>query len=286
MERNVNQTNIFSQSLPSDTLYHYTSQEGVKGIIMSKQIWATNILYLNDSSESYHGIKIIGEILNERQINASTNELPFFEALSTFKGNVLPDDVFVASLTEEGDLLSQWRGYTQVNSGYSIGFDSNQLKRMALDDGPVCHLLKCVYDEDKQKRMINDVIDEGLSSWLKAKGEYQESYTPVAAVKDKLGYLAACAKHPSFSEEKEWRIVVAYPKSQYLKFRFGKSTLIPYLELSWKPVLQVESQLIHSITVGPCPDPKCSKWAINRLLQLSGIQNPRVEESKIPYRSW
>ena len=29
-------------------LYHYTSQAGLFGIIQDRQIWATNVLFLND----------------------------------------------------------------------------------------------------------------------------------------------------------------------------------------------------------------------------------------------
>ena len=32
-------------------LYHYTTMDGLKGIIASKSLWATKIQYLNDASE-------------------------------------------------------------------------------------------------------------------------------------------------------------------------------------------------------------------------------------------
>ncbi|MFO1205708.1 MAG: hypothetical protein U1E63_08295 [Burkholderiales bacterium] len=32
-------------------LYHYTTAEGLKGIVESQQLWATNIAYLNDAEE-------------------------------------------------------------------------------------------------------------------------------------------------------------------------------------------------------------------------------------------
>ena len=39
-------------------LYHYTSLEGLLGIIESKSIWATNVLYLNDASELNYSINL------------------------------------------------------------------------------------------------------------------------------------------------------------------------------------------------------------------------------------
>src|SRR5437868_11310878 len=43
-----------SQPERDDVLWHYTSPNGMLGIIASKSLWATNILYLNDVEEFYH----------------------------------------------------------------------------------------------------------------------------------------------------------------------------------------------------------------------------------------
>jgi len=34
-----------------EAIYHYTSPEALTGIVRDKQLWATNIRYLNDSQE-------------------------------------------------------------------------------------------------------------------------------------------------------------------------------------------------------------------------------------------
>jgi hypothetical protein len=36
---------------PPETLYHYTTQDGLLGIIQSRSLWATNVSYMNDSTE-------------------------------------------------------------------------------------------------------------------------------------------------------------------------------------------------------------------------------------------
>ena len=40
--------------LPGGLLYHYTSLEALKAIVESKCFWATNVRFLNDSSEFQH----------------------------------------------------------------------------------------------------------------------------------------------------------------------------------------------------------------------------------------
>lgn len=46
------------------------------------------------------------------------------QALANIAGNVAQANVCVASFTEEGDLLSQWRGYCTPGDGLSIGLPS------------------------------------------------------------------------------------------------------------------------------------------------------------------
>jgi len=42
-------------------IYHYTSLQGLLGIIESRSIWTTNIIYLNDTSELNYATKLFNE---------------------------------------------------------------------------------------------------------------------------------------------------------------------------------------------------------------------------------
>jgi hypothetical protein len=47
----------------SNLVYHSTTAEGLEGIIQNRCVWATNVNFLNDTSEYHHGVDIIrGEI--------------------------------------------------------------------------------------------------------------------------------------------------------------------------------------------------------------------------------
>src|SRR5215469_16252150 len=41
----------FQCSPPPDCLYHYTDQLGLLGIIEKRELWATKVQYMNDSTE-------------------------------------------------------------------------------------------------------------------------------------------------------------------------------------------------------------------------------------------
>src|SRR3954451_15088828 len=48
-------------------LYHYTTAEGLKGIIEENYLRASSAYFLNDSSEVDYGCRIIKQALNELQ---------------------------------------------------------------------------------------------------------------------------------------------------------------------------------------------------------------------------
>ncbi len=56
---------MFTEEPPS-ILYHYTTQKGLLGIIQSKTIWATDILYLNDTMELKYAVDLTLDMIKWR----------------------------------------------------------------------------------------------------------------------------------------------------------------------------------------------------------------------------
>jgi|SRR5688572_6288075 hypothetical protein len=79
------------------TLYHYTNQRGLRGIIQSRKIWASNVMYLNDASELSHALRVIRKRVNSTpwrmewrtQIVRTIDELLIF----TLEGTVSEDAI-------------------------------------------------------------------------------------------------------------------------------------------------------------------------------------------------
>src|SRR2546423_10494745 len=46
-------------------LYHYTSADGLLGMLQGRQLWATNVRFMNDTSELAYGIRLVREVLQE-----------------------------------------------------------------------------------------------------------------------------------------------------------------------------------------------------------------------------
>ncbi|SHP16118.1 Uncharacterised protein [Mycobacteroides abscessus subsp. bolletii] len=147
---------------PIPDLYHYTSAEGLYGILNNQQLWLTHAGYLNDTEEFIYGLRVIMEEMRDYRaeinsrissgesglnelsgyIDGALNAFDFTNLLnsnnalsdgmstdekillvSTFQDRITP---FVSCLSTERDQLSQWRGYAR--GGYAIRFDTEALR--------------------------------------------------------------------------------------------------------------------------------------------------------------
>ena len=107
------------------TLYHYTSLEALVSIVQSRRLWASNIRFLNDRTESLHLIENVLDVLRKL---VSPAHKAIVRTVQERLGSTPKQAHFVASLSEKDDLLSQWRAYCPPGAGVSIGFPSTVLE--------------------------------------------------------------------------------------------------------------------------------------------------------------
>jgi hypothetical protein len=276
---------------PPDELYHYTSQLGLLGILKSDTLWASKIHYLNDSTEFRIALDLAKEVLNERlvkEVGARNREK--IECLLDDIPTIQKINVCVVSLSQNRDLLSQWRAYGGSVGGFSIGFKSSTLLACASNQG--FNLVRCVYDQSKQRQIISELIDECLAVEFNTIPSEVDPNRPRTILvlhtggdfSRKLAATAPILKHPSYEEEDEWRLISEKGlNSSSLSFRPGGSMLTPYFEF----ILGDKRDYLGSITVGPNPHPDLANDAILMLLSKYGIANEtKIIETGIPFRNW
>lgn len=272
-------------------LYHYTDQNGFIGIFKSKTLWATKIQYLNDSNEYYLAIKIAKEIINEKIEKEKDLEVKFtYQEFITRTQLITNLNLCVCSLTEQGDLLSQWRGYSRKMGGYSIGFDFEGLKATAEKNR--FELVKCIYDESIQREKIELIIKESIDL-MGQDAKYGIHRKSINHFENEIMKLAPTLKDSSFSEEAEWRLI-SLCNTELLNFRAGNSMIIPYNTLSLGNKIHIR-KMLKEVIVGHTPHTDLAiqatqSFLINTLLSLEdyplSIAPFNVLKSKIPYRSW
>jgi hypothetical protein len=73
------------------------------------------------------------------------------------------------------------------------------------------------------------------------------------------------------------------------RFRAGKSTVIPYVEVELGRGTDrklSDEYMIRKVLVGPTPNPGLSVEALQSLFLSKGHPEVLVEKSAIPYRHW
>lgn len=273
---------------PRDSIYHYTTQLGLLGIIKERKIWATMSRYLNDVSEFVLAQEVARQVVADRK--KSERDSSIQKLLDDLKGAIDNSgiNVCVCAFSANGDSLSQWRAYSGGGTGYAIGFDPEKLRNAAGKSGYI--LAPCIYEEGEQLSLMNRIVQETLDEnvALLQEGTYLEDL-PGGNFSYYLNRYALIIKNVAFKEEEEWRLIsrpTSY-KREGVSFRSGLSTIIPYQEI---PITNEEDKLpINDVIVGPTPRPDEATQAVRGLLisrQEFSLKPPHVTNSVIPYCNW
>ena len=265
---------------PGETLYHYTTFKGLFGIIDSQALWASDIRYMNDAAELRHTVDLVRTETRSR-INAGVSDARLLNAFVDWfsrkltTGNLL----FASSFRENGNLLSQWRGYSTVGKGVSLGLDPNYLQSIASKQG--FRIARCIYDPLRQSLLICKLIDSVEQMARNAEGGYEDIFSEIES---ELLTIAAILKHPSFEEEAEWRIIspVYSEQENNVQFREGRSMIVPYVEFLLSEGGHLNLQHVY---LGPSPNSQNSINSLKMFLDRNdALPANGISECQIPYR--
>ncbi len=162
-----------SPALPSH-LHHYTQKSGMEGILRKQEIWATNVRFLNDTTEVDHGVQaamaVAQGIINDMPDGPEASILQDHLARVQYQANFdrANTDYYVTCFCEKADLLSQWRAYGG-NTGYSLKFDADKLYDSVMASNITTGLgaandrelrfEKVIYDPAIQSALLQDVLE-------------------------------------------------------------------------------------------------------------------------------
>ncbi|RJX35401.1 MAG: DUF2971 domain-containing protein [Desulfarculus sp.] len=272
---------------PPATLYHYTTQVGLLGIIKTKEIWATHTQYMNDRREYLHAVDLVRQEIESRveTVTDDNAKAALNEMHGCLEGNEIIN-VCVCSFSEVRDSLSQWRAYGDRASGFAIGF-SGQFIADRVRGSQDFKLVQCLYSLEEQKTLIKALVEKVLQENLgRSDVSAQDELPPGGNLTAYLHKYAPILKNAAFSEEKEWRII-SRPlscKSANFDYREGNSMLIPYYKL----ILADKSTPLelHEIVVGPTPNYIQSVDSVTGFLVRHGYREIPVSLSSVPYRNW
>lgn len=258
-------------------LFHYTTPSGLLGVLETKTLWATHARFLNDAKELDYGLSLIRDILG------SYPPADLVSAVSDHLRASRPA-YFLACFCAVDDLLSQWRAYSRTATGYTLGFDARYL--------PADHLVEVLYEPAAQEAAVRSAIDDHL----KQVGEYPEDYRRFS-LQAALLRLAIQFKHPTFREEREWRLVYCLEDehsgfdytSWRATFRATDRFVVPYLEVQLATTpgnWDWDILRLKSVRIGPTADPEEARYAVTWMLWSYGYSDTEtsVLSSDTPLR--
>ncbi len=300
--------------MSSKTLFHYTTFEGLKGILEENCFRATDAYTTNDSQEIVHGIDLIKHYLDKSGENEVIKEKVrgFIDYLiGKERSDKLASGVFLTCFSSCDDadpdrdkvsnngLLSQWRGYG-FKQGYALKFDSDLLLKDFVDErredkkdaahssGDVVYRNRKDFLDDEDNKKSFDEINKSIRqletnpSGFSGSREEQELFESI---------LKICFhnKHKGFCEEREYRVVKAtWENKESIKkydvfFYEGCGGLVR----SYVKILEGKPRMaLKEIIVGPSPNKERNKIQIESFLKQIGSEIPsdvKVEISATPF---
>lgn len=256
----------------------------------------------NDSMEGKWSDYILSKMCEEDGLSSNVTD----RILIATKLSHRLVDGFGLCLSEEKDLLSQWRGYADDAYGVSIGFSETYLNKcvsLEHQKSVAAKLEKVEYRMEAQKELLRPLYEEfktyvsqggfglkGVVSLLDRRSEEQvkldDNYIDELEVKLFTptliyGLKKYLVKNPAFVEEREWRLFSIIPQvsSSDYNFRASRDRIVPYREIE---LVEAEEQSIEDIILGPRNITPES--VVKSMLEKRGFGDVEVSRSEATYR--
>lgn len=294
---------------PENSIFHYTSADGLIGIISSGQMWCTATHSTNDESELAFGQGIIAaefsKVVQTLITNGDSRIETFYSrgvdvtqfadnyaelVINTLFSSIRPYIACFCQAEERetfyNGLLSQWRGYG-IDGGYAIQFNKNKLRENLIESYSLEDVSYSIDNQFKDK-LINSIESFNIRflTFLDEMLEFNSMIpSPLSGVSKKaiecLFEYTIQTKSHHFNEEREVRLSIHDSLiSNEVKYFSRNGLIVPYKETD-KTALDLTS-CIEGIIIGPSPRTADRYNSVQQLLQNNGIIAP-IRISEIPF---
>jgi hypothetical protein len=285
------------------TLYHYCPTASFHAIIESHSVWLSSLALSNDTTEGKHVTQTITRLAARDSMDQSSVR-KLQKVLGIFD-NIM--DGLGFCLSEDGDLLSQWRGYAANATGVAIGFSTEYLEWLPgelwaksslgyqlrqVEYGPVAHE-ECIAPVYYKLKLH---IEEGAFQTpgkrpladSRTDEEIKNADERIAAASLSLRDTASPLwkelfrlKAYAFREEREWRLLsyLFGEEKDTCSHRVMHDRMVPYQSI---PLLNLERKPITEIILGPKHG--TPPRVVQSFLKRNGYGVVKVLQSEASYR--
>lgn len=256
-----------SASREHDLVWHYTSPDGLGGILEHDVLWATSGAFMNDLHELRSGTRRLHKHFEKLRLSLDEEVA---EAVEAAIAQHTPDahSAYILSASRDRDSLTLWRNYGKHSISYAIGLDPdapliplqandadehpippNGWGPEYVNDGEQMHVVSdpddpiadCLLDKERQwlpvayggerrQKIIEASFDDFLELSARPKDALPSFYL------DWLSHLLL-VKAKGFKDEREVRIsyTLVAPDWKFLFFRSTPWGITPYIKLTSAP---------------------------------------------------
>jgi hypothetical protein len=273
--------------VPETPLYHYCGAEAFFSILKDRRLRAGQLSTMNDSAEYTWLFDIARKRMSDRMgtsVNYSHEEYIALGGACSLLDEPIKTDPYSICLSEEGDLLSQWRAYADQGRGFSIGFKSAAVKKGFMQTHPIVYLGKVNYDQASHE----SIVDEAIKEWEVAMRNDPQSIEAAQKLRAKLMQHGPLCKNPAFIEEAEWRFIYLYRVTKTLTdesdtFDIKNGAIVQYHYATFDRLFDVPDVIEH-IYLGPKNPMKPDHRSLKAFLHACGFHGVEVLPSKSTLR--
>ncbi len=281
-------------------LYHYCTAETLVSIAKDKKIRFSDANMMNDYHEGIYAYRLFEEsatgLLKDKKVQKKYPGMDknFFDAVDQYFGrsqSILHP--VIACFSKSPDVLSQWRGYADQATGFSIGFSAELINQMAAT------VLEVEYNRHKQLKIFKNALIEIYNAEVKRGEKWGAEFAQDCVVLSARSYAF---KSSAFSEENEVRLIHLLDvemsddkwmlvdeegvedgklvKGQPVHFRISNGSIVAYVDL---PIPSAGGQQPFSeVWLGPRN--KNGSGNVRYLLGNNNIGNIKLHRSLATYR--
>ena len=296
-----------------NTLYHYTSADGLKSIIENRTLRFSDYRFLNDIDELEYGKKIFRQVLEELKSETpkyleyisqweeelksiEKGKLKYLKPISPTENGGINSiqcesenyHYYLLSLTILGDNKDMWNMYSGNNPGYRIKINGNELMKYfyTIRDSfmkkgflfSTEHRMQVFYGEDAIKV---------IKAFLLVEFEHKNpSITQYGSIFKYLAFV----KDEAFRNESEYRLGFCFVdemdnsevnKENARKVFMNKNgTLYPYMEFQNFPF----DIIVEEIMISPYNKSELTEIGLKELLRENKLEHIKIEKSRIKIR--
>lgn len=291
--------------LPTDAtniFYHYTTHEGVKGILRNGGLRATYRMRMNDKNEFDYARKVIYSSLEKisrrddfpRVAHSLINYTR--KNLDKLLNNTIElSSAYCACLTVSRDHANQWEIYAENGKGFAIGFNLHQFLNQqvhSVNNGePFVFCAPVTYTESIQYDIVTNLVEAGIRDLQTFADQYSHNIHELTALRDRITKVIVVqllniidfVKSPIYSSEREIRFIQdsnnGTLKSQNIQYYERSNEKIPFIFIDFCNQKTNQIPLVE-IVVGPKSSLDIEKLFIKKLLdEISFDHQIRITQS-------